>query len=268
MAEPQKITSATRVATIVITAVLYALAKGVTGYIRTPWGVGELLIGIFVPAFFAVVCDTWSVAIGAGLGTFIGDTFFLTPTGSTNPALSLVAGTPANFIAFLLFSWFVKRYKSWPGFVAATLSFVTLGNLIAGSSIVFFGASVFTPVKGLVASYPAEALIFGFTVFWTLTMIPFIILVVPILVRAVLPLKGRVAIFTSFPEWTQRGKHTLLYVSILLAVAFAAIVLLYLPGVLGLAGYSALTDYIALTIVGLVIVVPVSVVAATARRKA
>src|SRR5208283_4742336 len=107
-----------KVAIIAMTAVLYAVAKAATGYVPTPWGVGQLLIGIFVPAFFAVVADTWSVAIGAGLGTFIGDSLFL--GGSTNPALSLIAGVPANFFAFLLFGWFVKRYKSWSGFVAAT----------------------------------------------------------------------------------------------------------------------------------------------------
>ena len=267
MAEPQKIGASSRVATTVLTAVLYALVKGATAYIHTPWGVGELLVGIFVPAFLAVVCDTWSVAIGAGLGTFIGDTFFLTPTGSTNPALSLIAGVPANFIAFLLFGWFVKKYKSWGSFVAATLSFVTLGNLIAGASITFFGASVFTAVGPLVAAYPAEALVFGFTVFWSLTMIPFIIILVPILVRAVLPLKGRSSILTYFPDWTDRGVRTPLLATLLLAVALIVIIVLYLPGVTGLAGYSGLTDDIALGIVGLVIVVPVAATMVTAGRK-
>ncbi|MDG6926073.1 MAG: hypothetical protein JRN09_05925 [Nitrososphaerota archaeon] len=267
MAEKQRMEASSRAATIAITAVLYAVAKGATAYIHTPWGVGELLIGIFVPAFFAVVSDTWSAAIGAGLGTFIGDTFFLTATGSTNPALSLIAGVPANFIAFLLFGWFVKRYTSWGGFVAATLSFVTLGNLIAASSIVFFGASVFTAVGPLVAAYPAEALIFGFTAFWSLTMIPFIIIVVPLLVRAVKPLRGRSSIISSFPEWGEMGLRTVILGSFLLAVAFAAAIFLYLPGVVGLAGYPAVTDDVALVIVALVIVVPVAGEAMAAGRR-
>src|SRR2546428_10439457 len=121
----------TYVVVMALTAALYAIAKGLTSFALTPFGVGQLLIFIFVPAFFAVVSPTLAVAIGAGLGTFLGDVLFLTPAGSTNPALSLVAGVPANFIAFLLFGWFVKRYRSWPAFVAATLSLVTLRDPIA-----------------------------------------------------------------------------------------------------------------------------------------
>jgi hypothetical protein len=265
MAENQSVSS--KVATIAITAVLYTLAKGATAFIHTPWGVGELLIGIFVPAFFAVVCDTWSVAIGAGMGTFIGDVLFLYPTGGTNPALSLISGVPANFAAFLLFGWFVKRYKSWSGFVAGSLSFVTLGNLIAASSIVFLGVAVFTPVKSLTAAYPAEGLVFGFTAFWTITMIPFILIIVPVLVRAVTPLKGRTSIIVSLPEWTKTGIRTPIIASLVLAAALIVIIFLYLPGALGFASYPALADEVALGIIALVIVVPVAISAATTGHK-
>ena len=267
MADKQTGGVSSKVATIAITAVLYALAKGATSFIHTPWGVGELLIGIFVPAFFAVVCDTWSAAIGAAIGTFMGDTFFLYPTGGTNPALSLIAGVPANFFAFLLFGWFVKRYRSWGGFIAATLSFVTLGNLIAATSIVFFGAAVFVQVGPLVAAYPAEALIFGFTAFWSITMVPFIVIIVPILIRAVRPLKGRTSIITSLPEWTEAGIRTPIVASLVLAVVFVAIIFLYLPGVLGLASYPTLANEIALGLIGCVMVVPVVIAAGMAGRK-
>ncbi|TLX99881.1 MAG: hypothetical protein E6K90_05410, partial [Thaumarchaeota archaeon] len=174
----------TYVVAMALTAALYAVAKGLTSFALTPFGVGQLLIFIFVPAFFAVVSPTLAVAIGAGLGTFLGDVLFLTPAGSTNPALSLVAGVPANFFAFFLFGWFVKRYRSWPAFVAATVSFVTLGNLIAATSLVLFGAALFTPVNYLITNFTPPALILGFTVFWTSTMIPAILIMVPILVRA------------------------------------------------------------------------------------
>src|SRR5213594_1650812 len=150
----------TYVGAMALTAALYAVAKGLTSFALTPFGVGQLLIFIFVPAFFAVVSPTLAVAIGAGLGTFLGDVVFLTPAGSTHPALSLVAGVPANFIAFLLFGWFVKRYRSWPAFVAATVSFVTLGNLIAATSLVLFGAALFTPVNYLLITSVIFGLIF------------------------------------------------------------------------------------------------------------
>jgi len=267
MAETQTVPVSSKVAIIAITAVLYAIAKGATAFVPTPWGVGELLIGIFVPAFFAVVCDTWSVAIGAGLGTFIGDSLFLTASGGTNPALSLIAGVPANFLAFLLFGWFVKKYKTWGAFVAATISFVTLGNLIAGASIVLFGAEVFTPVKGLVATHYAVGLIFGFTAFWSLTMVPVIIVVVPILVRAVKPLKGRTSVLSFFPDWTQSGLRTPILASALFALVLLAVALLFLPSDIGLSVYAQVLEDLALVIVALVIIVPVVVAAPLAGRK-
>jgi hypothetical protein len=267
MTDSSKTPVTSKVAIIAMTAVLYTVAKAATGYVPTPWGVGQLLIGIFVPAFFAVVCDTWSVAIGAGLGTFIGDSLFLTPAGSTNPALSLIAGVPANFVAFLLFGWFVKRYRSWNGFVAATVSFVTLGNLIAATSIVLFGASVFTALKPLVASYYSVALIFGFTFFWTVTMVPIIIVVVPFLVRAVKPLKGRSTIISNIPAWSETGVRTSVLVSTAISLVLIGLAILYLPGVVGLSGYPRLTDDIALGIVGLVIVVPAASVMISSARK-
>jgi len=179
---------ASKVAVIAITAALYAVGKALTGYIPTPFGIGQFLIGVFIPAYFAVVSDTLPVAFGAGLGTFVGDVLFLTPLGETTPFLSLVAGVPANFTAFLLFGWFVKRYRSWSAFVAATVCFVTLGNLIAGVSVVEF------------LSLPTR-LILGFTVFWNTGAIPAVIIGVPILVRATAPLLGRSGMLRYTPEW-------------------------------------------------------------------
>ena len=252
----RRTSNATRVIIVAVVAALYALAKGVTGSVPTPWGVGQLLIGIFVPAFFAVVSDTWSVAIGAGLGTFIGDSLFL--TGSTNPALSLIAGVPANFLAFLLFGWFVKRYRSWSAFVAASISFVTLGNLIAATSITFFGASVYSNLASLIPKYYVGGFILGLTLFWTVTMVPIVLIVVPILVRAIRPLYGRSSVLSDIPAWVDARTPGPIVVSVLLAVVLVLIVALYLPGPLGLAGYSTSISDISLAIVGLVIVAPVA----------
>ncbi len=180
---------ASRVAVIAIVAALYAVGKALTAYIPSPWGIGEFLIGLFIPAFFAVVSDTVPVALGAGLGTFVGDVVFLTPLKETTPILSLVAGVPANFFAFLLFGYFVKRYKSWPAFVAATVCFVTLGNLIAAINVVEFLAL-------------PQGLILGFTLFWNIGAIPAVIVGVPILLRATQPLMGRSTILKYEASWT------------------------------------------------------------------
>lgn len=189
----KKSSASTKVSIIVITAVLYTIGKAITGFIPTPWGVGQLLVGLFLPAYFVVVSETLPAAIGAALGTFIGDTLVLTPLKETTPFLSLVAGVPANFVGAFLLGYFVKKYRTWASFVAATVSFVTLGNLIAAASVVYF--------VGLPLS-----LIIGFVVFWNTTSIPAVIIGVPILIRATRSLYGRSQIVTFFPEWNALGR--------------------------------------------------------------
>lgn len=258
MARSPSMSLGSKVAVIAITAILYAMAKAATSFIPTPWGVGQLLVGIFVPAFFAVVANTLSVAIGAGLGTFLGDTFFLTPAGSTNPALSLIAGVPANFVAFLLFGWFVKKYRSWPAFVAATVSFVTLGNLIAASNVVLFGAAVFAPLASLVTTFNLAALILGFTVFWASTMIPAILIAVPLLVRAVKPLKGRSSILADYPSWSDAGARNRLGVSVVLSIALltlGAVFFLAAPSTAAI--FPGFTTYFVIALFSVLILGPI-----------
>jgi hypothetical protein len=192
------------------TAGLYAVGKWMTAFVPTPWGVGQLLIGIFLPAFMAVVADTVPVAIGAGIGTFVGDIFV-----RTNPSLSLVAGVPANFFAFLLFGYFVKKYPTWPAFVASTVAFVTLGNLIAATSVYLFAGQL------LGVTLPSSAIL-GLTVFWNTTTIPAILIAVPILVRSVKPLVGRFMILQHYPSWSASvGSRQTLY-ALAYGLAFVA----------------------------------------------
>jgi len=217
---PSASSTATRISIIAITTVLYAVGKWMTAYINTPWGVGELLVGVFFPALMAVTCETFPVAIGAGLGTFVGD--FLV---STNPALSLVAGVPANFLAFLLFGWFVKKYRSWPSFVAATVSFVTLGNLIAAVMVYLFAFRL------IGVTIPSSAIL-GLTVFWNTTSIPAVIIAVPLLVRAIRPLYGRSRILQYYPGWASSivGRQTLIALGYAMAfVIFGAIIFFLSP---------------------------------------
>jgi hypothetical protein len=219
----------TKVSIIAVTTVLYVIGKGITAYIPSPWGVGQLLVGIFLPAFLAVVSETVPVAIGAGLGTFVGDALILTPLGNTNPALSLIAGVPANFFAFLLFGWFVKKYRTWSGFVAATVAFVTLGNFIAAVMVERFGSLVFAPAAGL-SGYPAVNVILGFTMFWNMTSIPAILIAVPILLRAVKPLYGRSRILAFEPQWTGPTSGRQVTISLVFAGLFVVLMAVFLVG--------------------------------------
>jgi hypothetical protein len=229
-----------RISIIVVTALLYAVGKWLTAYINTPWGVGELLIGVFFPAYMAVVSETVPVAIGAGLGTFVGD--FLV---STSPALSLIAGVPANFLAFLFFGWFVKKYKSWSSFVAATVAFVTFGNLYAAVNVYLFAHQL------IGATIPSSAIL-GLTVFWNTTSIPAVIIAVPILVRATRPLYGRTRILQYYPEWsaTVGGRETVIALGwAMVFVAIGGIIFLVSPDSVATApglGYFALAAAIVL----------------------
>jgi hypothetical protein len=237
---------ASRVATIAIVAALYAVGKALTAFIPTPWGIGQFLIGVFIPAYFAVVSETGPAALGAGLGTFVGDVVFLTPLKETTPILSLVAGVPANFFAFLLFGWFVKKYTSWPAFVAATVCFVTLGNLIAAVAVVEFLAL-------------PQGLILGFTLFWNVGAIPAVIVGVPILVRATRPLIGRSTILTHNVSWSGSVTRSQTLVALGFAAAFVlfgAVLFLGAPGTLST--WPGLAVYFAVAAVVVVIVGPLA----------
>jgi len=237
---------ASRVATIVMVAALYAVGKALTAYIPSPWGIGQFLVGLFIPAFFAVVSDTLPVAVGAGLGTFVGDVFFLTPLKETTPILSLVAGVPANFIAFLLFGWFVKKYRSWPAFVAATVCFVTLGNLIAAIDVVEFLAL-------------PQGLILGFTLFWNIGAIPAVIIGVPLLLRATKPLMGRSSILRYESSWSGNISSRKMATALAFAALFVAFGVALFFGAPGtLSSWPGLGAYFAVAAVVVVVLGPVA----------
>lgn len=258
-------TASANVSIIAVTAVLYTIGKGLTAYIPTPWLVGQVLVGIFLPAFLAIVSDTVPVAIGAGIGTFMGDVLFVAPAGVTNAPLSLIAGVPANFVAFLLFGWFVKRYRTWSGFVAATVAFVTLGNLIAAIMVVRFASLVFAPAAGL-AAFPSVNLILGYTVFWNMTAIPAIIIAVPVLIRAARPLYGRSQIVRYDPKWASSSTRRQLAISMSFAIVFLGLGAIFLYGYYASVSaiWSGLDFYVPVTALLVLVFAPLaSVIAGT-----
>ena len=223
-----------QVSVIAISAALFAVAKGLTAYIRTPWGVGQLFIAAFIPVFFAITADSLPAALGAGAGSFLGDILFLVPLGATTPFFALTVGAPANFVAVLLLSMFVKRYRSWPAFVAGTVCFLTLGNMVAAALLVYL--------------FPLPAqLILGFTVYWDMTAIPAILIGVPILMRATRPIIGRSKILRYSPGWSDIGRRQMAVslVFSLLFVALGGAIFLLAPGTVSL--WPSLATYFALS---------------------
>lgn len=235
-----------QVTVIAISAALFAVAKGVTAYIRTPWGLGELFIASFVPVFFAVTADPLPAALGAGIGSFLGDVLFLVPLGATTPFFALTVGAPANFVATLLIALFVKRYRSWSSFVAASVGFLTFGNFMAAALLWWL------------APLPQAIDILGFTIFWDMTSIPAILIGVPILIRATGPVIGRSKVLRYSPDWSGVGRRqvTISLVFSLLFVALGGAIFFFAPSALGY--WPGMATYFAIAAVVVVIFGPLT----------
>lgn len=202
-----------------ICAALYAVAKVLTAFVPTPWGVGQFAPGVVVPAFFAVVSGPWVAAVGGGIGVFVGD-LYLATFGLTNPFLSLIAGVPANFVGFLLLGWLLARYRSWRAFTWASLLALLIGNLIAATVVVYY------IVVFMGAAWPTDvqvATTLGFTLFWITTMFPFVIPVVPALVRATAAtFRGGLSL-AGARSWPSPRPATLLTDSVAIALLFGIV---------------------------------------------
>jgi len=220
-------------------AALYAVAKAATAFIPTPWGIGQFAPGVVVPAFFTILFGPLVGALGAGIGVFVGD-LYLSTFGLTNPFLSLIAGVPANFVGFYLLGWLMYKWGSWRLFLWASLAALVVGNLIAASVVVFY-ISTF-----LGALWPLEvqlATTIGFTLFWITTMLPFVLAIVPALVKAVS--KSRLSSLTSgsWLKWRAVSSSTIVKDSVAVAAIFGIITLILLLTPLGdLLSATAKTD--------------------------
>jgi hypothetical protein len=253
------------VTVIAITAALYAVAKGITGFVPTPWGVGQILLFIFVPVFFAIVSYTLPVAIGAAIGTFIGDLIFLVPSGGTSPALSLAAGVPANFIAFYVFGTLVKKYRSWSSFIALSVASITLGNFLAAALVATLGPFLFAPLAALTSPAARITLTIGLTVLWDTTMIPTVMIAIPPLLRAVRPLVGRSTILVYYPEWSNYEVKRLLPTSLVFAFLFILVGAFFFLTPLG-EQYAAVKTLVFVTAASLAIFGPIVGIVAGSKR--
>jgi len=152
------------------------------------------------------------------LGTFLGS-LVLSSVGLSNPLLSLVAGVPGNFVGFFLLGWLARR-GGWRMFIAATLVSLMVGNLIAASGVMLF----FHYIVPLWAAWPVEvklATILGLTLFWTATMVPFVLPLVPVMLRALKPFSGRDML--TIPSWTPLKPSELVPVSIAASMVLVSI---------------------------------------------
>jgi len=164
-------------ANVAICAALYAIVIGVTAFIPTPWGVGQVLPGVVVPALFAIAMGPWVGGLGAAIGTFVGDMAFQSLI-HTNIVLILVAGVPGNFFGFFVLGYLLKGKKNWSRFTVVTLISLFIGNLIAASG-------VDVVVFGRLSSGVQLLLVMGYTFFWIDTMVPFMFTILPLMMKGV-----------------------------------------------------------------------------------
>jgi energy-coupling factor transport system substrate-specific component len=160
-------------------AALYAIGAYVTAYIPSPWGFGQFRPAVVIPAFFAAIFGPWAAAVGAAVGTLIADSV-------KHGALyygSLIAAVPGNFIGFYLFGYIVRKF-SWTRFILASNLTLTVANLIVAFLYVFAYRWLYLSAYVNPNLTTLAFISIGLTVWWFVTMLPFVLLITPILIRA------------------------------------------------------------------------------------
>jgi hypothetical protein len=163
--------------------VLYAVLSYATAYIQSPWGSGQFRPAVVVPALFATIFGPMPGGIGAALGTLIADSV---KHGQLYPG-SLLAAVPGNFIGFYLFGYIMKKKFNWERFILTSQITLVIANLIVAFLYVFLFKVLYLGQSKYV-SMPLDVQVFfslGLTIWWYITMLPFVLLVTPILIRAV-----------------------------------------------------------------------------------
>ena len=163
-------------------ASLYAVGSYATAYIPSPWGFGQFRPAVVIPAFFATIFGPMPAAIGAAMGTLIADSV---KHGYLYPG-SYLAAVPGNFIGFYLFGYIVKKFN-WRRFILASNVTLIVANAIVAFLYVFiFKVLYLSQTKYTeMGSSGLVSLSIGLTLWWFVTMLPFVLLVTPPLIRAV-----------------------------------------------------------------------------------
>jgi len=161
-------------------AVLYAMGSYLTAYISSPWGSGQFRPAVVIPSIFSTLFGPLAGGVGAAVGTLIVDS----AKHGQIYIRSLVSSVPGNFVGFYLFGWIIKRKFSWENFIKASQVTLLISNIIVAFLYVYFRAFVDV-------SYPVafrEAWIYvslGLVAWWYVTMLPFVLLLGPPLIRSV-----------------------------------------------------------------------------------
>lgn len=165
-----------------VCAALYAIGSYLTAQIHSPLGVGQFRPAVLIPAFFAVVFGPLPAGVGAALGTLISDSI----SRGQLYAGSYLAAVPGNFIGFYLFGLLTKKF-TWGRFVLASHITLTLANFVVAALYVLVFKLLFQrdAFYSLLSPEALVVYIVGMTIWWFVTMLPFVLLITPLLIKAV-----------------------------------------------------------------------------------
>lgn len=167
-----------RVMATIMCAALYAVGAYATAYIPSPWGFGQFRPAVVIPAFFAVLFGPIPAGIGAAMGTLIADSI----KHGTLYFGSLFAAVPGNFIGFYIFGRICRGF-SWRKFIIATNVTLTSANFL--TAFLYLYVFKFLYMQAIKVSFmDLLALSFGLTVWWFVTMLPFVLIITPLLIKA------------------------------------------------------------------------------------
>lgn len=166
-----------------INAALYAVLSFATAYVPSPWGMGQFRPAVVVPTFFAAIFGPWAGGVGAALGTLIADSI---KHGELYFG-SLIAAVPGNFIGFFLFGYVLRKKFSWARFVTMTNVALIVANVIVAFLYVFAYKLMYVQASAFTQLTPSSLVVLpvGLTIFWFVTMLPFVLLLVPPMIKAV-----------------------------------------------------------------------------------
>lgn len=163
----------------VMCAALYAIGSYTTAYIPSPWGFGQFRPAVVIPAFFAVIFGPLPAGIGAAIGTLIADSV----KHGTLYFGSLFAAVPGNFFGFYLFGRICKRF-SWGKFIVATNLTLSSANFMTAFLYVYVYKSLYLQaIKAGLTDILTLSL--GLTVWWFVTMLPFVLVITPLLIKTI-----------------------------------------------------------------------------------
>lgn len=162
-----------------ICAALYAVGCYATAYIPSPWGFGQFRPAVIIPALFGAIFGPIPSAIGAAVGTLIADSV----KHGTLYMGSLMAAVPGNFVGFYIFGYILRKFN-WTRYIMASVVTLIVGNAITAFLYVILYRTLYLQAFNFSIDI-LTFISFGLTLYWFITMLPFILLVTPLLIRAV-----------------------------------------------------------------------------------